>query len=175
VKRRTSERKHQSEHKNNGSHDEYDHGPHPDARLLRGEDRLADQHRSNEVGPVRRHLEPRPLASLLTGDQTGLHQHGEVVTDRGLASTQRLIELTRADFSLGNAGDQTEKAKPYWISNSLEVAGERPSLLYGEGFICQRDTASRLVHAGQSNILTVIDITVYASTYRSVSIRKGDV
>ena len=82
-----------------------------------------------------------------------------MVADRGLTAIQRLSEVTSADFTLGNAGDQAEKTKSNRVGEGLEVAGQCLSFPHRERLVGHRyATVGIHVHQRQANTLTAIDM-----------------
>ncbi len=120
-------------------------------------DRLAAEHRADELDPVRGDSEPGPLASLFPCDQPCLDQDRQMMTHCGLTPIQRVVEITGADLALRHRRDEAEQTKPHRIRQHLESGGEVLSLDDGQGLVGYRDTAASRFHEAHSNRLTRVD------------------
>lgn len=75
------------------------------------------------------HTVVRPLSSLLTRDQPGVHELFHVVTDRGLADAQLFREVAGAD-TVATLGRQVgQQPQTHGIREGLEHTGYSLSLL----------------------------------------------
>ena len=77
---------------------------------------------------VRLNPEVRPFAALLSGQQAGVGENGQVVAHGGLRPSGRLDEVTRAHLSRGRVRNQTEQLQTNRVGQHLEPGGEFSSI-----------------------------------------------
>lgn len=76
------------------------------------------EHGAQFRNPIVVHGEPGPLASLLSLQDPGVDELGEVMAHRGLGLAEKFGEVTRTGLSLG--GNHADESQTNWVGQCLE-------------------------------------------------------